>query len=285
MPLLDTPAEIGGLSHGLKHRGQIGHIIPITGGADTRASRVDTNRLNFNVVCLLTLALRARSLIVGAKNLLFVTHYTGIGGGEMVLLNLAQHLDRARYTPHLLVPGDGQVAERWRALGGPVHIIPFRGATEYFIPAIWARFPIVGKIEALIREQRIDALHTDYHSLPMALPAAVLAGIPTIWTCMGWWTRPKPWQYALFRRPTATMALDEAVRDGYVGQPPCMPPEEITLVFPGVDTSKFHPGVDGTRVRFQAGIAQDAPVVALVARFQQVKGHEVFQAMARQVAL
>ncbi|MFO7320696.1 MAG: glycosyltransferase family 4 protein [Chloroflexota bacterium] len=222
---------------------------------------------------------------MGAKNLLFVTHYTGIGGGEMVLLNLAQHLDRARYTPHLLVPGDGQVAERWRALGGPVHIIPFRGATEYFIPAIWARFPIVGKIEALIREQRIDALHTDYHSLPMALPAAERAGIPTMWTCMGWWTRPKPWQYALFRRPTATMALDEAVRDGYVGQPPFMPPEEITLVFPGVDTSKFHPGVDGTRVRFQAGIAQDAPVVALVARFQQVKGHEVFQAMARQVAL
>lgn len=220
-----------------------------------------------------------------AKNLLFVTHYTGIGGGEMVLLNLARHLDRARYTPHLLVPSEGQVAERWRMLGGPVHILPFRGATEFFIPAIWARFPITRKIEALIRAQRIDALHSDYHSLPMALPAAERAGIPAMWTCMGWWTRPKRWQQALFRRPTATMALDEAVRAGYVGQPPFMSPDDITLVYPGVDTAQFHPGVDGARVRFQAGIAQNAPVVALVARFQQVKGHEVFQAMARQVAL
>src|SRR5690606_24709208 len=37
--------------------------------------------------------------------------------------------------------------------------------------------------------------------------------------------------------------------------------------------------------RFEAGIAAGAPVVALVARFQDVTGHDTFQAMARQVAL
>src|SRR5690606_7751087 len=47
----------------------------------------------------------------------------------------------------------------------------------------------------------------------------------------------------------------------------------------------FHPGVDRIKVRFDYNIAPDAPVVALIARFQDVKGHDVFQDMAKHVAL
>ncbi|MDX2162219.1 MAG: glycosyltransferase [bacterium] len=53
---------------------------------------------------------------------------------------------------------------------------------------------------------------------------------------------------------------------------------------PGVDTARFRPGIDGAVVRQDAGIAPDAPLVALIARFQDVKGHDTFQAMARIVA-
>jgi glycosyltransferase involved in cell wall biosynthesis len=219
------------------------------------------------------------------KKILFVTHYTGLGGGEIAIVNIAANLDPSRFSAPLLVPADGQMAERWRSIGQPVHIIPFRGVTEYFIPAIWTRFPIVGKMEALLRREQIDLVHSDYHALPFIQTAAERVGIPSIWTTMGWWTRPKRWQEDLFRRPTETLALSESVRVGYVGNPPFMPPEDITVCYPGADADRFNPDIDGTRVRFQAGVAQDAPVVALAARFQKVKGHEVFQAMARQVAL
>lgn len=219
------------------------------------------------------------------KNLLFVTHYTGLGGGEIAIVNIAANLDPTKYRAALLVPADGQMAERWRSLGQPVHIIPFRGVTEYFIPAIWTRFPIVDKMEALMRREHIDLVHSDYHALPFAVTAAHRAGIPTIWTTMGWWTRPKRWQHDLFRQPAGTLALSESVRVGYVGDPPFMPADEIVVCYPGADAERFHPDVDGTRVRFQAGVSQDAPVVALAARFQKVKGHHTFQAMARQVAL
>ncbi len=218
------------------------------------------------------------------QNLLFVTHYTGLGGGETALVTLASSLDPARYRPHLLVPADGQLAERWRASGWPVQIAPFRGATTWFVPALWARLPISRTIERLIREQDIALVHSDYHALPMALPAAERAGVPAIWTCMGWWFRPKPWQRGFFQRSAATFAHSLAIRRGFLGEPPFMPPERVEVLYPGVDTERFRPDVDGSRVRLQAGIAQDAPVVALVARFQKVKGHEVFQAMARQVA-
>lgn len=218
-------------------------------------------------------------------NLLFASSYTELGGGETALLTLAQQLDPARFRPHLLIPREGQLGERWRAQGWPVHIISWRGATVYFIPAIWARLPVTRQIEALIREHNIHAAHSDYHTLPMVMPAAERAGIPTLWTCMGWWFHPKFWQRGFFRRSAHTFAHSQAIKAGFLGNPPFMPPENIEILYPGVDTQRFHPDVDGVRVRFEAGIAQNAPVVALIARFQDVKGHDVFQAMARQIAL
>jgi glycosyltransferase involved in cell wall biosynthesis len=219
-----------------------------------------------------------------ALNLLFASSYTDLGGGETALLTLAGALDPARFTPHLLVPREGQLADSWRAKDWPVHVLPYRGATIYFVPALWARLPISRRIERLIHDENIHAAHSDYHTLPMLFPAAERAGIPALWTCMGWWFRPKPWQRNFFRRPAATFAHSQAIKRGFLGDPPFMPPESIEVLYPGVDTARFHPGVDGASVGAEAGILPDAPVVVMVARFQDVKGHDPFQAMARLVA-
>lgn len=218
-------------------------------------------------------------------NLLFASSYTDLGGGETALVTLAQHLDPARYCPHLLVPREGQLSARWRELGWPAHVTPWRGATVYFIPAVWARLPESYQIERIMREHAIRAAHSDYHTLPMLLPAAERARIPALWTCMGWWFHPKPWQRGFFRRSAATFAHSEAIKHGFLGSPPFMPPESVEVLYPGVDTTRFHPGVSGVKIRFDHNISPDAPVVALIARFQNVKGHEVFQEMAKQVAL
>ena len=74
-------------------------------------------------------------------NLLFASSYTDLGGGETALVTLAQHLDPVRFRPHLLVPREGQLSARWREFGWPVHVATWRGATVYFIPALWAQLP------------------------------------------------------------------------------------------------------------------------------------------------
>jgi len=217
-------------------------------------------------------------------NLLFVSSYIDLGGGETALLNLVDHLDPARYHPHLLVRAEGQLAAAWRQRGWPVDVIPWRGATTYFIPALWSRLPISRRIQSLIRQRDIHLVHSDYHTLPMALPAAERAGVPALWWCWGWWFHPKPWQRAFFRRPAATIALSKAIKSGFLGEPPFMTPAAVELIYSGVDTTRFRPGLDGSSVRQDAGLEPDAPLVALLARFQDVKGHDVFQDMARHIA-
>lgn len=213
--------------------------------------------------------------------LLFISSYTDLGGGETALLTLARQLDPQRYQPHLLVPREGQLSAAWRKQGWPVHVQAYRGASTWFIPALWSRLPISRTIETLIREQGIHALHSDYHSLPMALPAAERAQIPALWTCMGWWFKPKTWQRGFFQRSSATFAHSQAIKDGFLGEPPFMPPARIAVMYPGVDTERFSPFADAHAI--DAGIPANAPIVAMVARFQDVKGHEVFQAMATAV--
>jgi glycosyltransferase involved in cell wall biosynthesis len=215
--------------------------------------------------------------------LLFASWYTGLGGGETALLNLANALDPARYELYLLVPREDQLSERWRGHGWQVHILPYRGASTYFVPAIGARFPIVSKIKRLLREQQIHAVYSDYHTLPYALPAAERAGIAALWMCHGWWFHPKIWQRDFFRRPAAGFAASQAVQRGFLGEPPFMSPEQLPVLPLGVDTERFNSSVDGTTVRAELGIASDVPLVAMLARFQTVKGHDVFQAMAKQV--
>ncbi len=219
------------------------------------------------------------------QNILFCSSYSTLGGGETWLLTLAEQLDPRRYQPHLLVNGEGALAQRWRARGWPVHLDHWRGASTYFVPAIYARFPIRQRIARLIDEQAIAAIHSDYHTLPFAAAAAAQRHIPLLWTCMGWWFRPKWWQRGFFRQIGHIFAHSQAIKKGFLGEPPFMPPERVEVLYPGVDTARFRPDGGKVRARFQLNVPQDAPLVVMVARFQDVKGHDTFQAIARQVAL
>ena len=217
------------------------------------------------------------------KQILYTSWYTGLGGGETDLLTLVNALDGRRYQAQLLLPAEGQLAERWRATGRQAHIIPFRGASTWFVPAIWARFPVVRRFAELLTEQKIDLVHSDYHTLPLIAPAARSLGVALTWTAHGWWFKPKPWQRAFFRSIPLASARSAAIRDGFLGQPPFMPPERLRVIHSGVDTERFRLGIDGRALRRELGIAPEAPLVAMVARFQRVKGHHTFQAMAERV--
>jgi len=117
----------------------------------------------------------------------------------------------------------------------------------------------------------------------MIAAAAHLVGLPFIFTLWGWWFKPKPWQRIFFRDIPKTVARSIAIRDGYLGEPPFMPRETLPVVYPGVDTERFHPDLDGARLRAELGIPRGAPLVAMVARFQRVKGHHTFQSVAEAI--
>lgn len=216
------------------------------------------------------------------NHILFTSWYSGLGGGETDLLALAAALPQHNMMPHLLLARAGALGDRWKANGWPVHILRFRGASTYFVPQLWAQFPVVERMAKLLREENIDLIHADYHTLPMIAPAAKRAEVPVCWTVHGWWFHPKPWQRFFFRQFPA-VARSVAIRDGFLGDPPFMPEDRLPVVYSGVDTVRFHPEINGAAFREEINLPEDVPTVALIARFQPVKGHHTFQQMAKLV--
>jgi glycosyltransferase involved in cell wall biosynthesis len=58
-----------------------------------------------------------------------------LGGGEESLLTLARGLDRRRYAPHAVVPGEGEIAEALRRLAIPVAALPLPSLRPWTAPA------------------------------------------------------------------------------------------------------------------------------------------------------
>ena len=217
-------------------------------------------------------------------DILFTSWYSGLGGGETDLITLARQFADTPYRPHLLLAHEGQLGAVWREMGLPVHIVPYRGVTTYFIPRLWMQLPSARRIAQIVHENRIRLIHSDYHPLPMATAGARQAGVPIVWTVHGWWFRPHWWQRGFFRRMDGTVARSHAIRDGFLGHPPFMPPARVPVVYSGVDTARFHPTIAGDDLRVELALVPTTPLVAMVARFQPVKGHHTFQALARLVA-
>ncbi len=219
---------------------------------------------------------------------LFLSAYNGLGGGETIQLSLAKELARRGYEAHLFVREEGDFAAAWRKQGQRAHVLPFHPVSSYFLPAISARSAIVPTMAHLLDDEMISILHSDYHSLPYAAAAARKMGVPCIWTCQGWWFHPKPWQRAFFHNIDLHFAVSAAARRGFLGQPPFMPERRMSILHPGVDTEHFRPAVDKPtlrqRIRQQYGFSTDSALILHVARFQDVKGHDTFQEIARIVA-
>jgi glycosyltransferase involved in cell wall biosynthesis len=216
----------------------------------------------------------------------FFSSYTGLGGGETSLLSLLGALDRAHHEPILVCPRPGQLPKEVNKLGIPVRFVPYHGASLYFVPAIWKRFPAAARMEAVLQDRRPRCVHTDFHSLPYVMPACRTLGIPVIFTCYGWWFSPRPWQRNFYRDGPATiLAISQAVKDGFLGTPPRLPPEKVQVLHLGVDIQRFHPRrTEKAHLKQMFSIPPHAPLVTLMGRFQDVKGHDIFLAACRQIA-
>jgi len=215
----------------------------------------------------------------------FLTSYTGLGGGETSLLSLLGALDRERVEPVLVCPREGELPAAARRLGVEVRIAPWRPARILFVPALAARSRGATVVRAALEAVRPDVVYSDFHTLPDAAVGARAIARPLVFGCYGWWFRPHPWQRRFHRRALwRVLAVSEAVKRGYLGDPPFMSPSRVQVVPLGVDTTQFVPRPDERgAIRRSLGLSEQAALITLVARFQRVKGHDTFVAAARRV--
>jgi starch synthase (maltosyl-transferring) len=203
-------------------------------------------------------------------NVLYLITEFGVGGAERMLLDLATHIERARFTPcAACLTGRGAIGRMLEKAGVSVHYLEMRG--KWDVRALF-------KLRRLLRDLKIDILHTFlFHANMMGRMAA-------------WGTHtPVRISSVHFLESRRWRLFAEFVTGGLVDRVICVsqtvldhtrtkgrvPEEKLALVPNGVDPARFDlPKRDLVRVsvREELNIPAGAPVVITVTRFHREKG-------------
>jgi len=151
--------------------------------------------------------------------------------------------------------------------------VPMRGSLD--LRSAWS-------LARLIREHDIEVVHCQKgRARSLALLAGLVTTIPVMilnrgvsfpvdrWTRLGYTTS----------RVTAIVAVCESIKRGLVANG--VPAAKIDVIYSGTDLTRFHPGVDGRRIRAELGLAPDHALVTQVGIRSWRGNDDVLEAMAR----
>ena len=213
------------------------------------------------------------------STVLYLLDYTELGGGETSFLALIDCLARTAPNLHpvVVLPGPGAVAERLRALNVETHLIPFPrrlrlGPLPWFSPLAARR---IGRLIDRVRPALVHA--NNFFGMLYSGPAARRRHVPLVWTCHGWFdidTRLKAW--AARRYAARVTCVSEAVRQEAARRLGAAPPTLTDYLgitpFAKTETPTSRAALRAA-VRAEFGVAEAAPLIAVVGRFQPIKGH------------
>jgi glycosyltransferase involved in cell wall biosynthesis len=140
----------------------------------------------------------------------------------------------------------------------------------------------------IIRREHVAVVHVNEILDIYAGIAARAARVPVVWHIradMSSW--PSPLRALLPRVVNALsaqiVAVSASVREEVFRRNGVATSKVRVIHDPGPDPTDFHPAVDGSAVRLELGVPDDACLVVLVSKLVEPKGHEVLLRAAPQV--
>lgn len=211
------------------------------------------------------------------QTVLFISNHGDVrGGGEISLLGLLDGLTRSHsWRPVLLVPEEGSIAVKSRAIDVPTSVIPMPTLKRMTPGALRHIF----RLARLIRTTGAGIVHANgTRAMIYGGLAGKLAHCPVVWHVRvmdsdGLLDRGLHWM------ATRVIVNSQAVRQRFSWAHA----EKIHCIHNGIDTSHFAPRPPDSLTRASLSLAEDDRVVASVGRFVAYKGYEDLLHAWRQV--
>lgn len=231
------------------------------------------------------------------STLLYVHSSDEMYGADVILLQLIDGLDPARFRPLVVLPTDlpfdGKLSAALRARGVPVLFTNFAVLRRrYFHPLrlplyLWRFVYSVVWLLALIRRQNVTLVHSNTLAVIPGAVAARLAGIPHIWHIHEIITRPH-----LLWRLTAWLAAHLSTLNVAVSGPTLSHlaagdrgnEPKTRVIHNGLDLRRFDAGKGaGALLRQEWNVGPQEILVGMIGRFSHWKGQEYLLEAAQRV--
>ncbi|GAB6066980.1 glycosyltransferase family 4 protein [Methylothermus subterraneus] len=232
------------------------------------------------------------------NTVLYIASRSDIAGGEIYLRDVFQHLDRSRFRPLVVLPGDGAFRNLLDEMG-----------VEWVIQAVnygWLKPPLpwysflaelpqrVRNLVRLIEENQVALVHTNSNQILEGALAAKLAGVHHLIVVHIPFQSNLPiyQRFPLNPHSFAELIGDLSSRIIAVAEPvarslsPPIPREKIRVIHNGIELERFQTlrQFEQPSIRQELGIPQNAPLITGVGRLHPDKGFEYFVEAAGKVA-
>lgn len=224
------------------------------------------------------------------NNILFISSRSDIAGGENYLLTVMRHLDRERFNPIVMVPGEGVFHNELIKLGVETFILEmnYNWLTP---PEEWyqhlSNMPSrIRKLTDLIRKKNIVLVHTNSNIILEGALAARLAGVHHLFLAHLEFLPDNPiyqrftldaCSYAQLMSDLSShiVAVSQSVARSF--SPP-LDQNQIQVINNGLELEKFDFAVenmDGS-LRSDLGLSSDTLIVSAVGRIHPDKGFDFY---------
>ena len=194
-------------------------------------------------------------------------------GGQRSLLELLWGLDRSRFEPIVLCPGEGELAKRIRAMDMKVHIWQMPTARSLNIAMMLKK---IRELRSIIKEQRADIVHPNGSRAQFYASLAVKkTGARLIWHIRESIRDFYFYDWFLGRSAERIICVSRSVQKERFGRYPGFH-SKIRVIYNGVDIHKFVRDDRGRRsIRENLNIGDDNALLGIIALLIPRKGHPV----------
>ncbi|MDP2043867.1 MAG: glycosyltransferase family 4 protein [Candidatus Omnitrophota bacterium] len=206
-------------------------------------------------------------------NILFIANHLNVGGISSYLFGLGRGLKNKGHNVYLASSG-GDGIDKFRK-AGIVHIqVPLRTKKEISPKIIFSFFKLSGEI----RKLNITVLHSNSRTTQvLGNLLSRYRKVAHVFTCHGFF-KPKLSRKIFPCWPDAVIAISGQVKEHLI----CdfkLDEKKISVINNGIDTANFGDFSAREKMREALGV-NDAPLVGIIARLSDVKGHTyLLQAM------
>ena len=202
-------------------------------------------------------------------NILFITNHLNTGGITSYVFTLASGLKKKGHNV-FVASSRGGIVEKFKGAGLEFIPVPMRTKKEISPKIILSAF----KLSSIIKEKKIDIIHS--HSRTTQVLGCLLSqatGARHIFTCHGFFKR------RILRKifpcwGDKVIAISQQVKEHLIKDLK-LDEKKITVINNGIDTDRFGKQKTENRKQKKANLGiGDGPVVGIIARLSDVKGHK-----------
>ncbi|MCU0641422.1 MAG: glycosyltransferase family 4 protein [Candidatus Margulisbacteria bacterium] len=224
------------------------------------------------------------------RQILFLEQFSRISGGQVVLLQIIDGLDRQRWSPRVALPAEGELADELAKRSVPCLIWPV-GSYSAGRKNIWDALKyfyftgrLVPQAAAYIKKEGISLVYANApRTFLWGTFAARLAGRPIVWHLHSILAGPELWLCRLFDRLCRIdllIAISRAVAKPFSAATG----NRLKVIYNGVDPARFQVEAEEAAAwRRMNDIPPAAKVITYVGQIAKWKGVETLLRAAKKV--